>query len=318
MLMLMMCEVVKRALYFFFVGHHLMRIVLQSVYPLKKSNHFHRHITNLISYAPVVFLNPSCSCVLLPRLDRILSLAMYHLIATIRPIGDDRPKLPRRQSTAIALINNIDAIMIRIISRPAGLSIPQLRFQAIRFYGANRLPDLNLSHQIGDDQVSELASKPLHKFSLADLVRYAPSISLPLTLDSSFCFHTVARDHSLTSLQSWQSSTLTTRPLRLGKLYIIPPPHPPRPSHTRTTQLTIHSGSEPLNLPHLRKLPTLALHSTALLPPVNFRNRMLTHKHLRRGGQIHRSPRRTRRNPSRYDTYSLPWLPGKQEIYLTH
>lgn len=128
---------------------------------------------------------------------------------TIRPPGDGGPSFTTlgRQTPRLPTCSHPpNATMIRRITaqnwRFSGIQAPVRNATGVqgqlgtprftgsqRCYGDNRLPDLNLSQQIGDDQVSELASKPLHKFSLADLVRYAPLFPLkfhPISHSATF------------------------------------------------------------------------------------------------------------------------------------
>ena len=132
-----------------------------------------------------------------------------------------------------------------------------------RCYGDNRLPDLNLSQQIGDDQVSELASKSLHKFSLADLVRYV-SLFPPISIPSP-----TPQPSILTLHQTWQPAPLSTSTIRLSKLHIVSPAYSTSTPNPRIKKLAIYCGSESLNFAYIRELSAFPVDAPSLLPPIN-------------------------------------------------
>lgn len=129
-----------------------------------------------------------------------------------------------------------------------------------RCYGDNRLPDLNLSQQIQDDQISELASKSLHKFSLADLVRYVSFVSIASP---------TPHPSVLTRHQPWEPTPLSTSTIRLSKLHIITPAYSAGTSNPCIKKLAIYRGSEPLNFAYIRELSTFLVDASSLLPPIN-------------------------------------------------
>lgn len=145
-----------------------------------------------------------------------------------------------------------------------------------------------------DDQVSILASKPLHSFSLADLVRYAPRCHLSSRLLTA-------------SLQTWQAPPLHRSPLCLREFYSFPPPHPPRAPHQRPAQPALHRRLQPEYLPDLRQLPALSFHPTPLHRPQN--------QHAGRRGKLHCGPRRPRQLPPRHDPHTCPRLPRVSPLH---
>lgn len=80
---------------------------------------------------------------------------------------------------------------------------------------------------IADDDVSSLASQPLHALSLADLVKYDAHL-------------TVFPGDLLTLHQTRTPSPLDRGPLLIRELYPLPPPNPPRTPDRELEKSPIH------------------------------------------------------------------------------
>ncbi len=104
---------------------------------------------------------------------------------------------------------------------------------------------------IHDDQVARLAAQPLHPLTLADLVRYAISLDVPLWLE-------------LTSMQPWAPSASRRSSLRLRQLHPLTAPNPPCTPNPIASQSAVHSRLEPTHCSDLQQLRPLSFHT----PPV--------------------------------------------------
>jgi hypothetical protein len=80
---------------------------------------------------------------------------------------------------------------------------------------------------IADDEVSSLASQPLHALSLADLVKYDANLAVLL-------------GDLLTPHQTRTPSPLDRGPLLISELYPLPPPNPPRTPDRELEESPIH------------------------------------------------------------------------------
>lgn len=104
---------------------------------------------------------------------------------------------------------------------------------------------------IHDDQVARLAAQPLHPLTLADLVRYAVSLDVPLWLE-------------LTSMQPWAPSASRRSSLRLRQFHPLTAPNPPRAPHPIAPQPSVHRRVEPAHCSDLQQLRPLSFHTPSV------------------------------------------------------
>lgn len=114
------------------------------------------------------------------------------------------------------------------------------------------------STSISDREVARLASKPLHKLTLADLVK---SVILSCFND----LHTSEKNGQLIQVpQAWPPSPFRPSNLQIRRLRPLNPARAPGETHRGPAQPPLHRRREPAHLADPPKLHALPVHDPAL------------------------------------------------------
>ena len=118
----------------------------------------------------------------------------------------------------------LDTRLIRLVCPPRKgkqLSIAARRRAAI---GLQHYPQPPTSSIVDHDRIAELAAKPIHSLTLADLVRYVEDFSAIDLVSTTDLF-----------LQPWPPTAQHLLPPLLGQLFPFPYPHSPRAPYPSAT-----------------------------------------------------------------------------------
>jgi len=148
---------------------------------------------------------------------------------------------------------------------------------------------------VADDEIANLASKPLHHLSLADLVKY--HIILLSTIVSCW----------LVRPQAWASTALDRRVIFVRKLYSGSTTNSSCTPNPISSKPPLHCSIQSEYLEDLQQLSALSVDVT----PLQFED----HLHPRRRDSIYMRPCRPRRDSCTYNTNSGSRIPGVQEIH---